>query len=154
AGSSLVEARVDLAVEPEGGADGERFGRVSGHMTIDGRAYPIVARGVWTDGDTLKPPRLPSCRVTLPVSPWGALVLEPDPDAIWTWDDGRLLGRLAAIGGESHGESIAAECDVRLAADAGTITLAITFPERPAERLVGSLERLIPVRRPGREGTF
>jgi hypothetical protein len=100
----------------------------------------------------LKPPRLPSCRVTLPASPWGALVLDGDPETAWTWDDGRLMGRLAGTGA-AHGAAIAADCDVRLAADAGTITLAIAAPERGAARLVGFLERLIPVRRPGREGT-
>jgi hypothetical protein len=149
ADGEVVEARLDLTFERVADLGVEEcFGAVAGVVVVDGRHHAIATRGLATHADTSVRPRFPSCRVTLPIGPWGDLLLVPDGDRPWLWEDGCLSGGLVAAGDVA----VRVLGEVRLGATAGTLHLARTHGPGP-RRLHASLERLIPVRRPGPRGT-
>jgi hypothetical protein len=159
AGGTLVEGRVDVTFQADRSGDsngcGERFGDVRGEMVIDGRSHSIAARAVATLVETFAPQGLPSCRIALPASPWGALLLDGDREEPLLWrQDGRLSGALVGTA-RAAAESlpVRAICDLTLTARSGSLMLEIAGDAGESDRLLGTLERLIPVRRPGREGS-
>jgi len=157
-GGTLIEGSVDLTfrADPSGDAIGseECFGEVRGTVVVDGRSYFFVsARGGATNSEGWVPQRLPSCRITLPTSPWGSLALGVDPAEVPVWRDGcRLTGALVGTASTHGGCAVVrASCELQISSCEGSLVLEVGSG-RP-ERLTGSLERLIPVRRPGRGGT-
>lgn len=152
---SLLEARVDLAFQPDAsppGGDGEeRFGDVCGEVVMGSVRHAVATRGVLTVVERLSFPRLPSLRLTLPASPWGPLTCTADPEQpLVDVERGRLAGSLLVRGAQAGVRR--AVCDLRWSRAAGTIELLIASDGDRGEPFVGELERLVPVRRPGRDG--
>jgi hypothetical protein len=95
---------------------------------------------------------LPSCRVTLPDSPWGTVALATHAEVPLTHDEGRWTGTLHGTTWSAEGGvATSAGAELRFAADSNR--LALVGDARRGTPLHASLERLIPIRRPGREGT-
>lgn len=159
AGGTLIEARVDLTFHADDSGDGsgshERFGDVRGEVLVDGLLRSVVTRGVATNSEVLAPQRLPTCRLTLFASQWGSLMLSVDPDDPPAYQHASQF--VGAMIGTAHADAttvvVHARCDLQLSSTAGSIALAVVTGDRRPERLTGVLERLIPVRRPGREAT-
>lgn len=159
AGGTLIEARVDLtfAADQSGYVSGseECFGDVRGKICLDGRAHAIATRGVASNSGVLAPRPLPDCRITLPISPLGALLLDVDPaQPLVHRDRRRLVGALVGTAwAGAKSAAVRASCDLQMTASAGSIALEVISGDGRSERLIGVLDRLIPIRRPGREGT-
>lgn len=151
ADGTVVEARLDLTCERTAiAADADDwFGAVVGSLVVDGRAHTIATRGLVTLAETGTRPRFPSCRITLPDTSWGALVLVADDERPWELRDGGLVGGLVARGRPA----LRAEAEVRLGATNGTLRLEVGDDLGCAERIEAVLERVIPVRRPGPFGS-
>src|SRR5262249_42957644 len=76
ADGTLIEARLDLTVaHPPDAAGFERFGSVEGTVVLDGRRHGIATCGLVTRAESSTRPRFPYGRVTLPVGPWGDVLL-------------------------------------------------------------------------------
>ena len=110
----------------------------------------VATRGVGTTVVAPGARRFPSCRVTLPTSPWGSVALATELDDALRGDgaewQGTLAGHVTSLDGSS-----ATRVDVVVRLDDGRGSLALYATSGPV--LEGRLERLMPVRRPGREGT-
>ncbi len=154
AGGTVTEGWFDVTFRPArdglGGDASNAFGDVQGKMMVDGISMPVATRGVGTTAVAPGARRFPSCRVTLPTSSWGTVALATDPDEPLYGDGGEWRGVLTG-----HATIFAA--DRRTRADAalrlGDGEGALTLYGSDGSVLAGRLERLIPVRRPGREGT-
>lgn len=154
AGGTLLEGRLDVTFRSDHGDEltnaDETFGEVRGELVVDGTRTRVVTRGVAVTTLASASRRLPSCRVTLPTSPWGTVALVTEPDDPLRADGLRWIGTL-------HGAatSLDAASILRVAGDLsfadGERSLALR--ESGGRTLEGTLERLLPVRRPGREGT-
>ncbi len=151
---TLVEAQVSLVFHPDAaphGGDDESFGDVRGEVAIGGIRHVVATRGVLTAAERLSFPRLPSLRLTVPKSPWGSLACTPDPEQPFVdVEPGRLAGSLLVRAAQAGVRRAA--CDLRWSRAAGTIELLFASDGDRAEQLTGRLERLVPVRRPGRDG--
>ncbi len=146
ADGSIVEAELDVTCEC---ADaGDSFGTVAGRLVLDGREHAIATRGFVTRAEAAGRPRFPSCRITLPVGPWGALVLVADDDA-WQLHDDVLVGGLVVRGHAAR----RGRAEVRLGATTGTLRLDLDDGSSGSARVDAVLERVIPVRRPGPFGS-
>ena len=148
---ALVEADVALVFDLAASrADGdERFGDVRGDVVVGGVRHAVASRGVLSGAERFAAPRLPWLRITLPDGPWGPVTFAPVSDEpLVAAERGRLAGRL--VGRDARDTLLHAACDVRWSRAAGTVELAVG-PDG-ATPLAGRLERLIPVRRPGRDG--
>ena len=144
---TLVAAEVMLTFTAMRTEGDERFGDVRGAIVITGVRHSVATCGVVSGAERFAPSRMPSLRVTLPASPWGPLAFVPAPEhAIVDHERGRLAGRLVA---QRRDGMLHAECAVRWSRTAGTIELAVGDG---GPLLTGRLERLIPIRRPGRDG--
>jgi hypothetical protein len=154
ASGALAEGVVELTFTA--GAGGLRgFGDVRGVVAVDGRPEAIAVVGVATTrGDTFGAQRFPSCRLTLPDWPvgpssWGC---DPDEPLMLRGDgsvDGGLIGEAAAREGIV---ALRARGTIALTTEGGTLDLAIRDPAAETAPLRATLERPIPVRRPGRDG--
>jgi hypothetical protein len=154
AGGTLLEGRLDVTFRSDPGheaANGdETFGEVRGELVIDGRRTPVLTRGAAVTALASAVRRLPSCRVTLPTSPWGTVALVTEPEDPLRADGARWIGTL-------HGAaaSLDARSRLRVAGDLSFVEAERSMALRASygRALHGTLERLLPVRRPGREGT-
>lgn len=154
----VVEARLDVrfARDPVDAPSGNApcFGDVTGELVIDERRYVLATRGAATHADAPVRPVFPDCRVTLPLLPLGGVRLARGPRA--TAEDGRdgmsavLVGSIRRDGVDLP---IAADVEVRLARNCGSVTIACRGPDGWSARWDGNLERVIPVRRPGPAGS-
>jgi hypothetical protein len=155
----LIEGRMELIFRADaavaGGGVEERFGDVRGKLVVDGRSHGIAARAVAIDSDAVVSQRIPNCRIILSSSPWGSVMLEGAPEEPLEWRDGdRMVGTLIGTRWLDGGRDVVhAKCDLRLAATESAIDLALVIGTERPQRVAGRLERLIPVRRPGRDGT-
>ena len=119
---------------------------------VGGVRHAIATRGVLTAIERLSVPRLPALRLTLPASPWGPLTFTADPEQpLVARGRGRLAGALVAC--DAQASVLRAGCELAWSRAAGTIELAIARDGDQLRPLAGQLERLIPVRRPGRDGS-
>jgi hypothetical protein len=152
----LLEARVALTFTPDDDRQrsddrDERFGDVRGAIDIGDAHHDVATRGVLTDVARLTVPRLPWLRLTLPGGPFGAITLTADPEEpLVVRERGQLTGTL--VGRDGRTGTLRGACEVHWSSTAGTIALALAIDGQAAAPLAGHLERLIPVRRPGRDG--
>jgi hypothetical protein len=154
AGGTLLEGRLDVTFRSDGGDEAahadETFGEVRGELVIDGSATRVLTRGVAVTSLASDARRLPSCRVTLPTSPWGTVAFVTEADDPLRADGARWIGTL-------HGAatSRAAGSVLRVAGNLSFVDgePSLALRESDGRTLEGTLERLLPVRRPGREGT-
>lgn len=153
AGGTLIEGRLDVIFRPDAAAmpEGEEtFGEVRGELVLDGERTSVAARGVAATVVAPHPRRLPSCRVTLPSSPWGTVALVTEADAPLRADGSRWIGTLRGAATALDARAIVGvDGQLSLAAEDRSLTLRAAG----GPSLEGRLERLLPVRRPGREGT-
>ena len=92
--------------------------------------------------------------MTLPTSPWGALMLGMNPSAPPIWrTDSCVLGVLVGTMGGNGRVAVHVGCDLQLSSPTGSLTLALVNANTHRDPIQGTLERMIPVRRSGREGT-
>lgn len=154
AGGTLLEGRLDVTFrsDPEHGAANadETFGEVRGELVIDGRRTLVLTRGVAVTTLPAAARRLPSCRVTLPTSPWGTVALATEADDPLRADGARWIGTLRGVATALDAGSV-----LRVAGDLSFADAerSLALREAGGRILEGTLERLLPVRRPGREGT-
>jgi len=160
----LVETSLALHFEPEnpaefGPGNGEVgcsiFGTLRGSVVLGG-----LRRAFATDVCVVSSRRadritaLPSMRLTLPATPLGGLDLASDgfDAAAGTriLHEGDVLGFTLA-GRTSAGTPVTGVCELGIAAECGSVHVALTNG-RAAHEFAGALERIIPVRRPGRDG--
>jgi hypothetical protein len=156
ADGTLVEGTLDLTFAPDRGAVAAdaSFGDVRGTLVVDGREYAIATRGLATSADGPMRTRFPHCRITLTVGPAGATMLAADSDEPPQWVEGRLRAVFTGIAGEpSEGVRLRLRGEVRLGSEAGTLFLAAPGAGGWDMPLAGTLERLLPVRRPGPFGS-
>ena len=151
----LIEGAVALAFEPlhaPGAAPpcAGRFGRVRGRVALDGWTRAIDDVAVLGAAALAGARRLPSLRVTLPDSAHGHLALASSAaEPAGTGTRFTLAGHACApdhvtVGGTAH---------VVLGREDGSVALTLATPGAPATRLEATLDRVIPIRRPGRAGT-
>ncbi len=159
ADGELGEAFVDVTFRPDcdddEGADDARFGWAEGEVTIGGEPRRIAARAMASAADPLRSSSLPGLRVVLMTAPWGPLALRDDPrEALAQSGATRLTGALLGRPRTEDGRStIRALATVVIGADRGTLELDATETLGPAFRMIAVLDRLVPVRRPGRDQT-
>lgn len=151
---TLLDGRLDVRFQSDAGSQmvdaDETFGDVCGEMVIDGKRTPIATRGVAMTTIATAVRRLPSCRVTLLSSPWGTVALVTELDGPLRADGARWIGTLSGPATLLDGRSV-------LCVD-GTLSFAedersLALREPGGRALEGTLERLLPVRRPGRDDT-
>jgi hypothetical protein len=161
----LIEAALDLrfvpADTPAVTAPRTPIGTLEGWLTLEGTRHSIrtVARAV--DASMATPPRYPCARLTCPATALGHLTLvgfaedQPPPESSLSFTAPRRF-RLALDPSHSHaagGLPVTGTCDVLLAPPDGRLVLTVATGAAEPCILTGTLERLIPVRRPGRAGT-
>ncbi len=152
AGGAVVEGGLDLLFAPDrksASVEGDEcFGDVRGEVHLAGRRHRIEARGLATRTEAPARSQFPHCRVTLVIGPSMSCTLTTRPGDTTEWANGRLRATLVGTvyGGD---EAVAVEVagEVRIGVDAGSFVLdgLSGWPSC----LEGSLERLLPVRRPG-----
>ncbi|MEO6027486.1 MAG: hypothetical protein ABIR79_11525 [Candidatus Binatia bacterium] len=151
---TLIEGTIDLTFEADRvGIAG--FGDVRGEIVVDGCRQTIAARGVATSrSETHTGHALPTCRLTLPAAPWGGSLLGVERGATMVAGaDGFLTGSLVGqIATPVDVVTARARVDIDLGTTEGTLVLAIEEPPALARTVTATLERAIPVRRPGRDG--
>lgn len=155
AGGTLVEGHVDLTFAADRTGIGG-FGDVHGAFVVDGRRQVVAVRGVTTHRtETHTGSSFPACRLILPTAPWGGSSFGLDRGvALTATADGGLAGRLVGQIESADGVVTAhARVAIDLATTGGTLALVIEEPVALARTVRAILERAIPVRRPGREGT-
>ena len=145
--------RPDEDAEMPGAED--RFGTVEGEVRIEGRHHRVATRALASTMEGLVSSSPTRVRITVPASPWGSLTLKDDSsEPLARHDCDRLIGALVgAPRGHNWPRPLRATFALGLAAAAGTLELDLADANGASLRLVGTLERLIPVRRPGRAGT-
>lgn len=151
---TLIEGRIDLTFEPDRvGIAG--FGDVRGEIVVDGRRQAVAVRGVATNrSETHMGQALPTCRLTLPTAPWGSSLLGVERGTTLAAGlDGSLTGSLVGkIALPVDVVGARARVDVHLGTTEGTLVLVIEEPTALARTITATMERAIPVRRPGRDG--
>jgi hypothetical protein len=155
AGGTLAEGQLDLTFAPDFDAQPsvERFGDVRGTLAVDGRAYSIATRGLATYADGPMRPRFPSCRVTFSVGATEGMTLTADGDEFVEWADELLRATFVTSPASSNGRlRVRMAGEVRLGDACGEILLRAPHGSG-WEPLHGTLERLLPVRRPGPFGS-
>jgi hypothetical protein len=152
ASGEMVEGSVDLIFVGEHGAV-PGFGEVRGTVEVDGRPETFAVRGVATNRSaTFAAQRFPSCRITLPEWPDGPSSWSADCDEpLLSLPDGSLRGALIGEVSSARGVAVRADVALHLTGGGGTFEMACRGP-RPLPPLHATLERPIPVRRPGRHG--
>ncbi len=159
----LVEAALDLSFTParaEAPAPQARgaFGTLQGWLALDGtrRTISTVAQGL--AGPLAVPDQhFPFARFTLPATPLGHLALvsehasdpAPDPDSS-SLRARRFQFALTGTAWRNDGSrTVAATCDLTLTPSGGQLRLDVDAAGE-TRVFTAALERLIPVRRPGR----
>ena len=152
AGGVLVEAALDVVFEPlPGAAPGEsvRLGGVRGELVVDGNRRRVWTRGVATMVEPEARYTGVRGRIALPDAPTGALLLTMkslQPAGAPHQHEAVLTGRLWT---DEESVPTTATATITLASDP---TLILESHE-PDLRLRASLERIMPVLRPGPGGT-
>ena len=155
AGGTLIEGHLDVRFRPHAVRSGaieleETFGDVDGELVIDGRRSRVATRGVGMTAIPTGARRLPSCRVTLPTSPWGTIALVTDADDPLRADGARWIGTLRSAVTSLDEGSVLRVAGAMSFADGERL---LTLRDAGGRVLDGTLERQLPVPRPGRECT-
>jgi hypothetical protein len=147
----LVDGAVALDFTPDGTMasatpEHDTFGTLAGTVVIGrtARAIRTIARattrafGVATS--------YPQLRLVLPSTPLGNLALTSTVSG-----HGQLVFALAET--SSHPNAVTAHCTLDVALNGGAIALAVSHGDGLRAHIDGRIERVIPVRRPGRAGS-
>ncbi len=149
----LVDADVELEFRARAIANADAqdarnpltFGDLTGHVTLADRSIGIETVGLRTDGGGAPTRGLPSLRLVFPQASFGALALASLSGVV---DAGELRFALAGHAErEGRREAITGTAVVQLGTEAATLVARVG-----ARELIGRVERLIPIRRPGRPG--
>lgn len=156
ASGRLVEARLDVVIHRDGdhvGADG--FVTVEGRVDIEGREHRLSADTPVRAMELRTLPLPARFRITLTTSPWGAFALHDPAHEPWDPDDQEPRSGTMVTTRNDTDASVAAQARyaLRLSASEGTLELTVDDASGRSFRCIGALERLIPVRRPGRGDT-
>jgi len=138
-------ARGSSEPRAEPGPHGLTFGDLTGTVRLGDRTMAIRTVALRTDGGGAATRGLPTLRLVAPQSPFGALALASLSGVVHA---GELQFELA--GHVEHGgerEELTGTAAVRVGDDSGTLAVQVGTRE-----LVGRVERLIPIRRPGGPG--
>jgi hypothetical protein len=152
ADGTVIEGSLDVVFRPDGAwstGTAETFGAVGGDLVIDGRRTRVASRGLAVTSVPAGARRLPSCRVTLPASAWGTVALATDVNRPLQSEGMRWRG---AVSGVATALAERGSVSARVVLALGGATPSMTL-ESGGRILAGTLERLIPVRRPGRDGS-
>lgn len=149
----LVSADVRLRVAAAPGLRTEYFATARGHVRLEDDVYDVDTVALVSAGGTAFGARPSRLRLVLPATPLGDLTLRAD---------GRLDGTVATgaratLTGTAHHatsdpEPVSGSCEVRLDGTVGRATLAVRGAHGTTYTEAAHLDRLIPVRRPGRPG--
>lgn len=154
AAGTLVEGRIDLVFTADrGGVRG--FGHVQGDVEIDGHRQAIDVRGATTHrAQTFMAQQFPHCRLTLPEGPWGPSSWSRDRERpLVVGADGSVTGALRGEVASVDGvRTTHADIEIVRTTTGDTLRLRIDDDAAGPTTVVASVERAIPVRRPGRDG--
>jgi hypothetical protein len=166
AGGELVQGGVTIDFAPDrdaGTPANDVFGALTGTIAIGGIERTIRTLARATTRSFGLAPSYPHLRLVLPSTPLGSLALTSTAVAardVAVEVGGDLPGRgplVFALAGTSsrppRGSAVTARCTLELAASGGAVDLAVTDGDGLRARIEGRLERVIPVRRPGRAGS-
>ncbi len=155
ADGTVVEARLDLSFAHEADAGAfhaeECFGAVRGEVVIDGRRYVIETRGCATRIDAPARFVYPHCRMMLPTGVFGAMMIANDPQEPAQYAGGVLRARVVGTVWR-NGAAIPVGGAIEIGVDGETGSVQLTWAAHEpgsSTSMVGRLERVIPVRRPG-----
>jgi len=133
-----------------------RFGTLRGTLALDGARHDIATVACASSGGLAGGSgRVPALRLTLPETPLGRC------DLVSSAAEAQAVGMRAPTdeafvftiaGTTSNGTPLAGRCDLTIGARSGSMRLTVTG-SAGAYEVTGVLERVIPVRRPGRAGS-
>jgi hypothetical protein len=133
-----------------------RFGTLRGTLTLDGARHDIATVACATSaGLAGGSGRVPALRLTLPETPLGPCDLvssgaEAQPAGLRAPTDEAFV--FAIAGATSNGTLVTGRCDLTIGARSGSLRLTVRGSAGEHD-VTGVLERVIPVRRPGRAGS-
>ncbi len=154
----LVEARLDLRFRPIGpphaAIGDDSLGEVRGAIAIDDRRYEVSARGVAADVELSSHGRIPHGRIVLPAAPCGPLLLATNAlESLGSrnrWRASSLVGQRLV---NAVYRTVEATAAIDVSSEGGTLVLEGADERAEAVAIVATVERVIPVRRPGPRDT-